>query len=210
MTKKKLSLAEHARATRSGSAAYVLVDISQLDKADRKVLVEDANAGGGTYGLRVVEHAVNGAATAPLYGYYKDDPDAERWTKTKADFGLEANDVGDDEVIPSTGLGIEVTDPRREAALREAAAQAAEDEAQRIRSGEQEAIREIAGEDDEESAARLRSRTGRPTGTDHTVNIVDPGLARDATNEAAEAGPSEDNDEEGNTPTKAKKTRTPR
>jgi hypothetical protein len=210
--KQKKSLAEHAKARNLGTAAYQLVDISALDPQDRRVLVEDARAGGGTYGLRVVEEAINGGASAPIYGFYKGTREEELWNKTKEDFGLEAEDVADDAVYPSTGLGVEITDPRREAALREAAAQAAEADAAAIRAGEDAELREITGETDDERAVALRER--RPTVTGRgpaTSNIVDPELASNATNEAAGAGPAEDNDEEGNRPAPSTRSRrTPR
>lgn len=210
---KRKTLAEHARLVGSGLQAYVLVDLSDLDEADRKVLVEDAQAGGGVFGLQVVEEAVNGAARAPLFGYYKDTPRGDLWEKTKKDFGLEADDVDDLTVVPATGLtGVEINDPRKEAALREAAALAANQEAERIRSGEVDAIRDITGDEDGDAAATRRDRVGGTTGGDHTQNIVDPG-AINADNEVGRAGPAEDADKDGNTTEASKggkKSRNPR
>lgn len=168
------------------AAAYTLVDLNDLDDDLRKDIIEDASAGGGRYGIRVVEEAVNGAARAPIFGVYNEGPDADRWAKAKEDLGLEGTEVDDAEAY--AGSGLEVTDPHREAALREAAAQTVEEEADRIRSGEQNAVRDITGDTDEEAARRNRDRTtGRTTGGDHPQNIVDPGLAPDAENEVAGA-----------------------
>jgi hypothetical protein len=191
-------LAKHANTTRRSTAAYTLLDLSDLDDDDRKAIIEDANAGGGAYGIRVVEHSVNGGATAPIYGVYKTGPDADRWAETKKKFNLGSTEVDDSTVI--AGVGVEVDDPRREAALREAAAQTAEAEADRIRAGEAEAVRTITGNEDDDAN---RDRTvGRPTGGDHPQNIVDPELAPDAENEAATA--------ENQAPAKASKSKTPR
>jgi len=164
-------------------AAYTLVDLSDLHEETRKDIIEDAYAGGGVYGVRVVEESVNGAARAPLFGVYKMGQDASRWEDAKKELGLGSTEVGDDEVTPY--VDVEVVDPRREAALREAAAQRAYAEGDRIRSGEAEAIRDIVGEDaDEGRTAHTPNASAHRTGaTDgHPTNIVDTTLDEDAEN----------------------------
>ncbi len=176
------------------SAAYTLVDLSDLDDETRKDIIEDASAGGGNYGVRVVEEVVNGGASAPLYGYYKDGPDAERWAKAKKELGISATEVDDGEV--SSGAGGPSTDPRREAALREAAAQRVEAEADRIRAGEDAEVAAITGEE-------TSVRAGANSATDnHTTNIVDSTLDSDAENEV--------NDVASSSKAAKPKTKTPR
>jgi hypothetical protein len=185
------------------AAAYTLVDLSDVDEKVRKDIIEDANAGGANYGVRVVEESVNGGARAPIYGVYDTGPDHDRWVEAKKDLKLSATEVGDDEVYTGAG-GPEVSDPRREAALREAAAQRAEGEADRIRSGEIDAVQAITGDTDEDAAARRgRHAPGGTTGHDHTQNIVDDTLSEEATNEASEA-------QNQKTTKAASKTKTPR
>lgn len=169
------------------TAAYTLVDLSELDEKTKNRLLEDANAGGGQYGVRVVEEVVNGGARAPIYGYYRDGPDADRWAKAKKDLGISADDVDDSEVVPAQP---DINDPRREAALREAAAISAMNEAERLRNNAARSVAEVTGED-EEGADRVASdTTGTAADNTHTANIVDDTLARDATNEAATAEPN--------------------
>jgi hypothetical protein len=105
------------------TAAYTLVDLSDVEPDVRKKLIEDANAGGGTYGIQVVEEVINGGARAPIYGYYRDGPFHERWDKAKKDLGLSASDVADGDVLPAQPDV--VGDARRESVLREQAATAA-------------------------------------------------------------------------------------
>lgn len=126
------------------AAAYTLVDLNDLEDELRLDIIEDASMGGGRYGIRVVEEAVNGAARAPIYGYYNDGPDAERWAAAKEELGLGSTEIDDAAVVP---IG-DVVDPQREAALREAAAQAVEAEADRIRAGEEADLAEILGENE--------------------------------------------------------------
>lgn len=157
-------------------AAYTLVDLSDLDEELRKDIILDASEGGGIYGVRVVEEAVNGGARAPIYGVYNDGPDAERWAAAKDKLGLSGEQVDDSEIYQ--GAGVEVTDPRREAALRQAAAEQATGEAERLRSAERTEVAAITGDDDDDAAAR------RTPALDHPANIVDPD-AIDADNEAS-------------------------
>jgi hypothetical protein len=159
------------RSLAASAAAYSLVDLSDLDPELRDDIILDASEGGGLYGIRVVEESVNGAARAPIYGVYKDGPDAERWEKAKKTLGISGETVDDSEVYAGAGV---VVDPRREAALREAAAQRAAATADAIRAGEDVELEAIAG------AAPAGSRAA----LDHTANIVDTTLAADATNEA--------------------------
>ena len=156
--------------------AYTLVDLSDLDKELREDIILDASEGGGIYGVRVVEEAVNGGARAPIYGVYSDGPDAERWAEAKDKLGLSGEQVDDSEAYASAG--IEVTDPRREAALRQAASEKALGEAEALRSAERTEVAAITGDDDEDATAR------RVPTLDHPANIVDPG-AIDAENEAS-------------------------
>lgn len=110
--------------------AYVFVDIDSLDPELKADIVEDALAGGGLYGIRIVEEAVNGPARAPIYGYYKDGPDAERWAAAKKELKLDDSAEHVDE-----------------ASLRESAAKAAASEAKKQRKAEDADIAEITGED---------------------------------------------------------------
>jgi hypothetical protein len=185
-------------------AAYTLVDLSSLDDDDlRKDIIEDASAGGGRYGIQVVEESVNGGARAPIFGVYNDGPYADRWAKAKEDLGIGSTEVDDAEAYAAAG--VEVTDPRRAAAMREAAAQRAEAEADRIRSGEADAVRDVTGDEDDDLATRRDRNLSGTTGGDHPQNIVDPGLARDAENEAANAENQEDEKA-----SKTTKSKTPR
>lgn len=158
------------------AAAYTLVDLSGLDNETRQTITEDAYAGGGQFGVRVVEESVNGGARAPIFGYYKGGEEEERWQEAKDELGISASEVDDSEAYAASG--VEVLDGRRAAALREAAAEQAAAEADAIRSGEARAIGEIAGDDAE--AQELETRTS--LSQHHRGNIVDDTLARDATN----------------------------
>lgn len=172
------------------SAAYTLVDLSGLHKETRDDIVRDALEGGGLYGIRIVEESVNGAARAPIFGFYRNGADEERWLNAKKELGLDSTEIDDGAVAPTD---IEITDARQEAALREAAAQRANAEADKIRAGEAEAIAAITGDDGDEgrepSTPNLSAnRTGAVDG--HATNVVDTTLAKDATNKASEAGSS--------------------
>lgn len=184
------------RERQNAPAAYTLVDISELPDEIRDDIIEDANAGGGQYGIRVVEESVNGGARAPIYGYYRDGEDAERWTKAKKKFNLSAAEVDDGDVV---GAGVDITDPRREAAIREGAAQRAEQQADRIRAGEDAEVEAITGD-------KLGVRAGADSATDgHAQNIVDTTLDPNSTNEAADA-----ENQEAAKASKGKTTKTPR
>lgn len=118
-------------------AAYYLVDLSELPTDVKNDILEDAAAGGGDYGCRVVEEIHNGPARAALYGVYYGEDD-EKWQKAKADFGISGSEVEDAEVIPVTP-----EDPAKEASLRQAAEEAANTEANRVRSLEEAEIAKI-------------------------------------------------------------------
>lgn len=189
------------RKERQSKAAYTLVDLSDLDEDLRKDIMRDAVEGGGIYGIRVVEESVNGGARAPIYGVYNDGPDADRWNTAKQKLDIEGDEVDDSSVY--SGAGVEVTDPRKEAALREGAAIKAEQEARRLRAAEVDEVTAITGDTDEETAAR---RSSAPPPLDHPANIVDPG-AIGAENEASHA--ENQTDEEPSAASKPK-TRTPK
>ena len=118
------------------AAAYKLVDLSSLHKTTRKDILEDALAGGGLYGIRVVEEHVNGAARAPVYGVYNDGPDADKWATAKQELDID-------------GAAVEIHDPKREGALRGAAQGKAAAEATRVRKKEAEAVGAIVGDGDD-------------------------------------------------------------
>lgn len=169
------------------TAAYTLVDLSDLHPDLRKDIIEDAHEGGGTYGIRVVEESVNGPARAPIYGYYNDGPDAERWANAKKEVGIEGAEIPDDEVYNASGAsGIEVTDPAREAALRQQAEERAAAEAAAARSAEDAEVSAITGDTDGEDNGNA-DRSVRVPLQSHHANIVDETLAADATNEAGDA-----------------------
>ena len=151
--------------------AYTLVDVNSIEDDElRKDILLDASEGGGIYGIRVVEESVNGPIRAPIYGYYNDTEHSERWAKAKDLLGLAGDEVDDSEVR----AGADVLDPRREAALRTQAEEAAASAAERQR----------AAEDSEVAAV---------TGGDTVSNITDATLDPNATNraddpDAADAG----------------------
>jgi len=154
------------RASRS-KAAYSLVDLSDLPRDIRDELIADAGAGGGNYGLRVVEEVHNGPAIAPIYGYYH--VDEERWTQAKKDLGIGSTDVDDATVAAGTA-----TDPRTEAMLREAAKEQASAAADSINALEEEEVRKIVeGEGDIAVPANAQARA------EPNVNIVDTTLNAD-------------------------------
>lgn len=104
----------------TSKAAYKLVDLESLDRETRDAIIEDAQLGGGTYGIRVVEESVNGPARAPIFGYYMDTADEERWEEAKAELGIDP-------------LTVEASD---EEALRVAANERAEKEAEKTNAAE--------------------------------------------------------------------------
>ena len=187
------------------SAAYTLVDLSDLHKETRDDIIADAREGGGVYGVRVVEESVNGGARAPIYGVYNNGPDAERWADAKKKLGLGSTEVDDSAVY--AGASVEVTDPRKEAALREAAAQKAEQDAEAIRSAENRGVRQITGEDEDDDEADTRPLTAARL--DHPANIVDPD-AIDAENEVSNAESKTPKTQEYVGTQKASKTKTPK
>jgi hypothetical protein len=179
------------REKRSSAPAYTLIDISGLPKDVQRDIIDDANAGGGEYGVRVVEEMVNGGARAPIYGVYKGE-EAERWAAAKKDLGISAEEIDDKEVQGAASF--DDSDPRRQAALREAAAQRAAAEADRIRASENREVEAITGSD------------GATDG--HATNIVDTTLDSEATNEVSDL---DDEDEAETKPaTRRAKNRAPR
>lgn len=132
-------------------AAYFLVDVNELPEEHRADLIEDALAGGGEYGLKVVEEAHNGAARQPIFGVYYDvkkadgtfriEPqtgleignDETKWNAAKAEFGLDAEAIEADE--------------DGEEALRQSSAAAAEAEAERVRAAEEAELEAITNPD---------------------------------------------------------------
>lgn len=145
-----------ARNNSRGKAAYTLVDLSDLPADVRQEIMEDALAGGGEYGLRVVEEVHNGAARAQIFGYYRDVKKADgtfftrkndaggeveigndetKWNAAKAEFGITSSDEDDAAVSAEAG-----NDPRTEAALRQAAEQKAAAEADAVRTAEEAAV----------------------------------------------------------------------
>lgn len=104
----------------TSKAAYKLVDLEGLDRETRNSIIEDAQLGGGTYGIRVVEESVNGPARAPIYGYYMGTADEERWEEAKAELGIDP-------------LTVEASDEEK---LREAANNRATEEAEKASAAE--------------------------------------------------------------------------
>lgn len=130
-----------ARKERS-KAAYFLVDLTELDAETRKELIEDAQAGGGEYGLQVVEIVHNGPAQSPIYGVYNFNQ--EKWDAAKEEFGISSSDVADEEVH---GGDPDNTDPRMQAAIHQAAAEEAQRIADKVNAGEAANVAEIVGAD---------------------------------------------------------------
>jgi len=116
--------------------AYTLVDLSRLHKETRKDIIEDAYGGGGIYGIRVVEEHINGPAVAPVYGFYNDGVDAEKWDAAKKQLSI-------------NGSAVEIIDPQRVEALRGAAVSKAASVASRVRAAEAKAVGDIVGDNDE-------------------------------------------------------------
>lgn len=134
-----MTLAERKEAR--SKAAYSLVDISDLPRDVRDAIIEDAQAGGGEYGVRVVEEMVNGPVRSPIYGVY--DFDAEKWDAAKAELGIVATDIPDNEVQSETDVD------EREDAQRAAARESAQTEAARIREAEEAEVRRVTKEDED-------------------------------------------------------------
>lgn len=120
-------------ARQNGEAAYVIVDLSTIEDGEvRQMILDDANAGGAGFGIRIVEAFQNGPATTSIYGYYKSpNPDEENWNETKAEYGLsvDAAEAADDN------------------AVREAAAGTAQSEADLARAAEEGELGQIVADD---------------------------------------------------------------
>lgn len=80
---------------RVSKAAYVVVDLTGLEPEVRQEIMEDAFAGGGEYGIRVVEETVNGSVRVPIFGVY--DYEAQKWEEAKAEFNITAADASDED-----------------------------------------------------------------------------------------------------------------
>jgi hypothetical protein len=103
-----------ARDKTRSKAAYFLVDVSELPADIKAEVLEDANAGGGEFGLRIVEAIHNGPAQQMIYGVYY-GPDEDKWNEAKKDLGITSTSIAD-----SRGwVRAPVPDPLREAAIRQ-------------------------------------------------------------------------------------------
>ena len=80
---------------RLSTAAYRVIDIESIPEEHREQIMDDANGGGGLFGLRVVEIAINGPAQFPIYGVY--DVDDEKWGDAQEDFGFTEKTCDSDE-----------------------------------------------------------------------------------------------------------------
>lgn len=125
-------------------AAYVIVNIAAFSEAAQAELIDDAAAGGKTYGLRVVEEYINGPARQPVYGVYKDDE--ELWNETKAQLGIEEE-----------ALDAEEPD---EDALREAAQQQADADAARVDAAHKASVDKVVNGEGDTNTNRAK-RSGR-------------------------------------------------
>lgn len=148
-----------ARDPNKSKAAYTLVDLSDLPADVRKEVMEDALAGGGEYGVRVVEEVHNGAARAQIFGYYHTDQD--KWEDAKKELGITGSEVDDGEVTGEAG-----TDLRSEAMLRQGAEQRAAAEADAIRTAEDDAVKAVL-EGESNAPANTQARA------EPNANIVD-------------------------------------
>lgn len=136
-------------------AAYYLVDLSELPLDIKREIILGAEAGGGDYGVRVVEEIHNGPARQNLYGVYY-GPDDELWQKAKADFGIASEQVADEAVS-----GEAPVDPAKEAALRQAAEEAATAEADRIRTAEATEIAAVTGDEVDTTTAASTNKANK-------------------------------------------------
>jgi hypothetical protein len=130
-----------ARDKTRSKAAYFLVDVSELPADIKAEVLEDANAGGGEFGLRIVEAIHNGPAQQMIYGVYY-GPDEDKWNEAKKDLGITSTSIADSEVGSEQGA-----DPMREAAIRQKAEEAALAEADRIRTADDTAINAVTKDD---------------------------------------------------------------
>lgn len=121
---------------RVSKAAYTLVDLSDLEPEVRAEIIEDAYAGGGEFGIKVVEETVSGSVRTPIFGFY--DFEAHLWDEAKEAFGIKSNGASDEE----------------EARIRAGAAQATEAEADTVREAEEAEIRRIAGDDEGDAVVK--------------------------------------------------------
>lgn len=134
-------------------AAYTLVDLSELPEDIRAMILEDASAGGKEFGVRVVEETVNGPARAAIYGVY--DHDVEAWNAAKEEFGISGEEIDDSEVTAGT-----LDDGSRESALRAAAQEQVNADAERIRVADEAELKKIVG--DEEPPAKTTGTNKAP------------------------------------------------
>jgi len=135
-----------------GRAAYKIVDLSKLDKKIAAELIEDAQAGGVEYGLRVVETAINGASETPIYGvYYGDDED--KFADAEARLRVEDGELVD--------LGVEDEDADD---LRRDAQTITDEEAKVATEAEEKAIREVTKDEKTGEPVKKEGATPPPTG----------------------------------------------
>lgn len=154
-----------SRSERS-KAAYTLVDLSGLPAEIRQDVQTDALAGGGEYGIRVVEEIHNGAARAQIFGVYNGE-DAEKWEEAKKNLGISSDEIDDSEVNAATAEA----NPRTEAALRQAAEQRANAEAEAARTTDDENVRKVLEGDSDVPA-------NSPNRQQPNNNIADATLAK--------------------------------
>lgn len=137
--------------TMKRKAAYRFVDLKALEPLVRAEVTEDAQAGGGNYGLKVVEEAVDGPSRVPIYGVYFGD-DEEKWREAQRRLQVRDGSLVD-------------IDEEAEDALRAEASAGADAEAAAIRRKEEAAVTAVTGgdEDDQAQAAQVVAE-GRTAG----------------------------------------------
>src|SRR6478736_4440190 len=79
----------------SSKAAYTLVDLSELDPEVRREILEDAEGGGGVYGIRVV--------------------DEHKWEAAKEEFGITSTVVTEEDEAALREAAVAQTDEQAEA-----------------------------------------------------------------------------------------------
>lgn len=125
---------------RDSQQAYVVIDMSFLPDELRELVIEDASAGGRSYGITIVEQFHNGPAVNPVYGYYKSpNPDEENWQATQNEFGFSYDDLSAD------------ADAVRSKAADDAAAEAAD-----IKAKEDAAVAAVTGDDDSKTKNKMK------------------------------------------------------
>ena len=130
------------RASR-GAAAYRIIDIEELPDEVRDDIRADAEGGGGLYGLRVVEVAINGPAQFPIFGIYEDDEDL--WEDAQSELGFTGPSSDSDKVTDAT-------------------ARRAEEEADRVKRAEQDELDKIGkGVQGGPKGQAETDRTDKPT-----------------------------------------------